>query len=80
MVVSHSQKIICYFSVVWIKDELDDAVLDVKILPVVNPFFIKVNGFNVALNVKEEIEIIDRNGSMEEIDIKEEPLQDDLVS
>ena len=64
----------------WIKEELDDAEFDVKIVPVVNPYLIKVNGFNGAQIVKEEIEIIDRNGSMEETDIKEEPLQDDLVS
>ena len=61
-----------------IKEELHDAAFDVKIGPGMNPLLIKVDGFNVAVIAKKK-HTIDRNGSMEEIDIKEEPLQDDLV-
>ena len=80
VIFTYAQKTINFFTVVWIKEELDDAEFDAKIVPVVNPFLIKVNGLNGALIAKEERPIIDRSGSMEEIDVKEEPIQDDMVS
>ena len=55
-------------SVVDIKEELEDAAPHVKIDPEMKPLLITEKGFNGA------------NYSMDEIDIKEEPLQDDLVS
>ena len=55
-------------SVVDIKEELEDAAHHVKIEPEMKPLLITGNGFNGA------------NFSIDEIDIKEEPLQDDLVS
>ena len=63
-----------------IKEELDDAAYEVKIESDVNPLLIKVDGFNGSLITKKENQISDRNCSMEEIDIKEETLQVDLVS
>ena len=60
--------------------ELDEAAFEVKIEADFNPLLIKVDGFNWSLITKKEIQITDRNCSMEEIDIKEEPLQDYLVS
>ena len=60
--------------------ELDDAAFEVRIKSDLNPLLIKVDGFNGSLITKKENQIIDRNCSMEEIDIKEEPLQDFLVS
>ena len=51
-----------------IKEELEDAAPHVKIEPEMKPLLITVKGFNGA------------NYSMDEIDIKEEPLQDYLVS
>ena len=60
--------------------ELDDAAFEVKIETDVNTLLIKVDGFNGSLITKKENQIIDRNCSMEEIVIKEEPLQDNLVS
>ena len=51
-----------------IKEALEDAALHVKIEPEMKPLLITGKGFNGA------------NYSMDEIDIKEEPLQDDLVS
>ena len=55
-------------SVVDIKEELEDAVHHVKIEPETKPLLITGKAFNGA------------NYSMDEIDIKEESLQDDLVS
>ena len=55
-------------SVVYIKEELEDAAPHVKIENEMNPLLITEKGFNGA------------NYSMDEIDIKEEPLQDHLVS
>ena len=55
-------------SVVYIKEELEDAAPHVKIENEMKPLIITENGFNGA------------NYSMDEIDIKEEPLQDYLVS
>ena len=55
-------------SVVDIKEELEDATPRVKIDPEMKPLLITEKGF------------IGANYSMDEIDIKEEPLHDDLVS
>ena len=55
-------------SVVYIKEEPKDAEYLVKIKPEMKPLVVPKDGFN------------ETNYSMEEIDIKEEPLQDDLVS
>ena len=55
-------------SVVHIKEELEDAAPHVKIEPDMKPLLITEKGLNGA------------NYSMDEIDIKEEPLQYDLVS
>ena len=55
-------------SVVDIKEELEDATPHVKIENEMKPLIITENGFNGA------------NYSIDEIDIKEEPLQDHLVS
>ena len=76
VIFTYDQKTINFFTVGCIKKELNDAEFDVKIVP----FLINVNGLNGALIVKEERQIIDRSGSMEEIDIKEEPIEDDMVS
>ena len=55
-------------SVVDIKEELEDAAPRVKIEPEMKPLLITEKGFNGD------------NYSMDEIVIKEEPLQDNLVS
>ena len=55
-------------SVVYLKEELKDAEYLVQIEPEMKPLVVPKNGFKGA------------NYSMDEIDIKEEPLQDDLVS
>ena len=57
-----------FISVVKIKEELEDAASNVKIEPEMKPLPITEKGFNGA------------NYSMNEIDIKEEALQDDIVS
>ena len=57
-----------YISVVHIKEELEDATPHVKIENEMKPLLITEKSFNGA------------NYSMDEIDIKEEPLQDHLVS
>ena len=69
-----------FISVASIKGELGDAAFDVKIKPDLSPLPLKVDGFTGALIAKKKYNIIDRNSSMDKIDIKEEPLQDDLVS
>ena len=55
-------------SVVNIKEELEDATPHAKIEPEMKPLLITEFGFNGT------------NCSMDEIDIKDEPLQDELVS
>ena len=50
-----------------------------KIEPDVNPFLIKVDGFSGTLMAKKENQTIHSTDSMQEITIKEEPLQNDLV-
>ena len=67
-------------SVACIKQELDDAAFDVRIEPNEDPLLIKVDGVNGSLFSKKQNQITERNGSIEEIYIKEEPPQDDLVS
>ena len=59
-------------------EELDDAALNVKIEWGVNPF--PMEGINEVLITEKGTNIIFDNDSKEEITIKEEPLQDDLVS
>ena len=54
--------------VVYIKEEPEDAASLVKIEPEMKPLIVTKNGFDGT------------NYSMDEIDIKEEPLQDDFVS
>ena len=61
-----------------IKEDLDNAGFDNKIEPAVSPLHMK--GFNEPLIAKKGTKIIGSNDSKEEITIKEEPLQDDLVS
>ena len=63
-----------------IKEELDDAEFDVEIRPVVNPLLIEVDVINEALIANNGNQIMGSNDSIEEIIIKGEPLQDDLVS
>ena len=82
-------------SVVYIKEELKDAALDVKIEPAVNsPLvkeeFVSVPAMNMLPNegddstkdliVEKQNQIIIANYSMIKSVMKEEPLQDDLVS
>ena len=55
-------------SVVYIKEEPEDAAPHVKIEHEMKPLFITENGLNGT------------NYSMDDIEIKEEPLQDDIVS
>ena len=55
-------------SVVYIKEEPKDAASLVKIEPEIKPLVVTGNVFNGTIY------------SMDEINIKEEPLQDDLVS
>ena len=80
IISAYSQKKkILFISVPCIKQELEDAVFDAKIEPNVNPLPI-VDGINGPLFAKKEHHIPDRNGSIEEIYIKEEPPQDVVVS
>ena len=57
-----------YFSVVYIKEELEDDAPHDEIEPEMKPLLITGKGFNGA------------NYSMDEINIKEEPLHEELVS
>ena len=57
-----------FISVDYIREELEDAAPHDKIEPEMKPLLITEKGFNGD------------NRSLDEIDIKEEPLQDDLVS
>ena len=74
------KQILLTISVAYIKEEIDDAAFVVKIESDGSPLLIKMDGFNGSLITKKENQIIERNCTMEEIDIKEEPLQDYLVS
>ena len=71
------EKLFPFISDACIKEELDDA-FDVNIEPVGNP--IPNKGFNETLIAKKEEKNIVSHDSMEEITIKEEPQQDELVS
>ena len=57
-----------FFSVVYIKEEPADAAPYIKIEPEMKPLVVTENGFNGT------------NYSIGEITIKEEPLEDNLVS
>ena len=57
-----------FISAAYIKEEPEDAACCVKIKPEMKPVAVTENGFNGT------------NFSISEIDIKEEPLQDDFVS
>ena len=67
-----------YVSVACIKEKLANAA-DVKIEPDVNSFLIKVDGFSGTLMAKKQNQTIDSTDPMQEITIKEEPLQNKLV-
>ena len=62
------KKTLFFISVVNIKEELEDAIPHVKMEPEMKPLLITEFGFNGA------------DCSMDKINIKDEPLQDELVS
>ena len=68
------------FSVIYIKEELDDTAVEVKIERDVDTFLDRVDGFNEDLNVKNVNQMNCHNDSTEKIFIKTDPQRDDLVS
>ena len=65
-------------SVVYIKEELQDVAIDVKLEPDVDSFLKKEDGNNEALTVKGHSQSTGTNYSMDKLVIKDEPQQDNL--
>ena len=63
-----------------IKEEFDDAEFDAKIEPVMNLLLNEEDDSSKDLIVEKQKQIIGVNYSMNELVMKEGPLQDDLVS
>lgn len=68
-----------FISVVYIKDEPEDTAFDVRSEPALNSFLNENDNSNVA-SIIENYKKFEANDSMDKLDIKEEPLQDDVVS